>query len=146
MPRKEAFVEVLDHEKLDVYQCAVEAVVAVNRVLLSVPRGNGHLSDQLFRAATSIPLNIAEGSGEVRRLEKARFYRMARRSATESAAVLDLISALQLSPSDSVLEAKRLIARVVAMLVRLAQAVDHERSATGTGTLTRTRTGLTKRQ
>ena len=35
------------------------------------------LADQLQRAATSIPLNIADGAGEFSASEKARFYRMA---------------------------------------------------------------------
>ena len=41
-------------------------------------------------------LNIAEGAGEFAPKEKARFYRMARRSATESAAVLDVCKNLKL--------------------------------------------------
>jgi len=41
-------------------------------------------------------LNIAEGAGEFAPKEKVRFYRMARRSATESAAVLDVCRNLKL--------------------------------------------------
>ena len=52
------------------------------------PRGRAYLSDQLRRAVASIPLNIAEGAGEFAPADKAHFYRMARRSATETAAVL----------------------------------------------------------
>ena len=53
-----------DHEKLDVYQAAVEFVVLANDVVENLPRGRGYLADQLQRASTSIPLNVAEGAGE----------------------------------------------------------------------------------
>jgi four helix bundle protein len=41
-------------------------------------------------------LNIAEGAGEFSPSEKARFYRMARRSATECAAILHVCRRLAL--------------------------------------------------
>ena len=53
-----------DHERLDVYRTALDFVVFANDVVEQLPRGRGHLADQLQRAATSIPLNIAEGAGE----------------------------------------------------------------------------------
>jgi four helix bundle protein len=77
----------LDHEKLTVYQIAIEFVVLADEINKHFPRWRGYLSDQLQRAALSIPLNIAEGAGEYAIDEKARFYRMAKRSATECAGV-----------------------------------------------------------
>lgn len=68
-----------DHEKLDVYKTTVEFVVLADEVVGHLPRGRSYLSDQLQRAALSIPLNIAEGAGEYAIDEKARFYRMAKR-------------------------------------------------------------------
>ena len=53
-----------DHEKLDVYKVAIEFVALADDIVESLPRGRGYLADQLHRAATSIPLNIAEGAGE----------------------------------------------------------------------------------
>ncbi len=41
-------------------------------------------------------MNIAEGAGEYAVDEKARFYRMAKRSATECAGVLDVCQRLRL--------------------------------------------------
>jgi four helix bundle protein len=54
------------------------------------------LSDQLQHAALSIPLNLAEGTDEYATDEKARFYRMAKRSARECAGVLDVCQRLGL--------------------------------------------------
>ncbi len=52
-----------DHEKLDAYQRAIEFLDLVDRILEATPKGRAHLKDQLDRAATSVVLNIAEGSG-----------------------------------------------------------------------------------
>ena len=82
--------------------------------------GGAHLKDQLDRAATSIVLNIAEGAGEFSKDEKQRFYRMARRSATETAAVLDILDRRKAVPNIAMEPARELLVRVVSMLVRLA--------------------------
>jgi four helix bundle protein len=81
-------MEYFDHEKLDVYQTAIELVIFVDVVVMQLPRGRAYLADQFQRAASSVPLNIAEGAGEYSSAEKGRFYRMAKRSATECAALL----------------------------------------------------------
>src|SRR6187402_2810918 len=74
-----------DHERLDVYQRALEFLDQCDTILEQLPSGRAHLKDQLDRAATSVVLNVAEGAGEFSPDEKRRFYRIARRSATERA-------------------------------------------------------------
>ena len=76
-------MQYFDHEKLDVYQAAIELVVLIDEIVEHLPRGRAYLADQLLRAGTSVPLNIAEGVGEYSSSEKIRFYRMAKRFATE---------------------------------------------------------------
>ena len=100
-----------DHERLDVYKAAIQFVVVAHDVVEHLPRGRSYLADQLQRAAPSlpwqrIPLNIAEGAGEFSRKDKRRFYRIALRSATESAAILDVCRQLQMG-DDSRLTAGR---------------------------------------
>ena len=51
----------------------------------------GELKDQLFRAASSIVLNLAEGSGKRTIPDQKRFYRIAMGSLRESQAILDLL-------------------------------------------------------
>src|SRR5687768_10575821 len=80
-----------DQDRLDAYNLSRAFVREVAALLTSVPRGFGEQIDQLRRAALSISLNTAEGAGEFVPKEKARFYRMARRSATEAAAVQDTL-------------------------------------------------------
>ncbi len=87
-------INYFDHEKLDVYKVSIEFVILSNEIAEQLPRGKAYLADQLQRASSSISLNIAEGAGEFAGNEKCRFYRMAKRSATECAAVLDLCSQL----------------------------------------------------
>jgi four helix bundle protein len=53
----------------------------------SVPR---HLQDQLLRAASSIVLNLAEGSERVTDRDRRRFYRISMASVRECQAILDL--------------------------------------------------------
>jgi len=49
------------------------------------------LRDQLERASLGIVLNIAEGAGRRSAADKRRFYEMARGSATETAAITDVL-------------------------------------------------------
>ena len=113
--------KLLDHEKLTVYQVAIEFVILADDVIVHLPRGRAYLSDQLQRAALSIPLNIAEGAGEYAIDEKARFYRMAKRSATECAGVLDVCQRLRLVDESRFVKGRELLISIVSMLIKMAQ-------------------------
>jgi four helix bundle protein len=54
---------------------------------------SGHLRDQLFRAATSIPLNLSEGNAKRTVAEKKRYYQMAYASVQECRTILKLAKA-----------------------------------------------------
>jgi four helix bundle protein len=110
-----------DHEQLDVYRVAIELVAEVYRILNPRLRGYADLVNQAQRAAISIPLNVAEGSGEFSRREKARFYGIARRSATECAAALDVLRVLGVMTDKRIERARELLDRIVAMLTRMVQ-------------------------
>ena len=66
-------------------------------------------------------LSSAEGAGEFANDEKARFYRMAKRSATECAAVLDVCHRLSLVESRRCSKGRELIIEIVSMLVKMVQ-------------------------
>lgn len=110
-----------DHERLDVYQRALEMLDLVDGIVDQMPAGRAHLKDQLDRAATSVVLNIAEGAGEFSAADKQRFYRMARRSATETAAILDILRRRRHAPDALLDPARELLLRIVSMLVRMAK-------------------------
>ena len=82
-----------DHEKLEVYREAV-AFIAWLSALLEGSVRLGEVKDQLDRASTSVALNIAEGAGEYAPKDKAKFYRFAKRSAAECAAVIEIAAKL----------------------------------------------------
>lgn len=74
--------------RFDAYRLAVEFRRIVVRWL---PLRRAELSDQLDRASISVPLNIAEGAGRSTSRERARHYTIARGSAVECLACLDLL-------------------------------------------------------
>ena len=80
----------LDHENLDVYRCAIEFCRLSLVWIAALPRGESELRSQLKRAAMSTPLNIAEGSGKPSAIDRARYYGIARGSAMECAALIDV--------------------------------------------------------
>jgi four helix bundle protein len=113
-----------DHERLDVYKVALDFLMTANDIVDSLPKGRAYLADQLNRAATSIVLNIAEGAGEFSSADKARFYRIARRSATESAACLDIGRKLGALDEKHYEPGRNQLLRLVSMLVRLCKPAD----------------------
>jgi hypothetical protein len=66
-------------------------------------------------------LNIAEGAGELSPRDKRRFYRMARRSGTEAAALLQVIARRDQVSAAHLREALPLRHRIVSMRVRMSQ-------------------------
>ena len=108
----------LDAERLDVYRLAV----AFQRVVVAqvrIPRTLRDLRDQLDRASASIVLNIAEGAGRERAGEKSNFYSIARGSAMESAAVLDVLAARGAVSERLREEGRGHLIRIVQMLTAL---------------------------
>ena len=73
----------LGFQRLDVYRCAVRFLGLAAALAHRCTRGQAELVDQLRRAALSIPLNIAEGSGKIGR-DPARYYTIARGSALDA--------------------------------------------------------------
>jgi four helix bundle protein len=109
----------LSFQKLDVYKCSIELVAVATAIGETVPRGYSELREQLRRAAISVPLNIAEGAGRASEADGARHFAIARGSAMECAAVIDVVRVLGAINDDRYRLALELLGRVVAMLTRL---------------------------
>jgi len=110
------YENLLDHGKLDVYQEAIVFCGWVGELLAQIS-AKAAAKDQLDRASTSIPLNIAEGNGKFSTVDRARFLEIARGSALECAACLDVLAIRKLVAAERILPAKERLVRIVNMLM-----------------------------
>jgi len=110
-----------DHEKLDVYPEAINFCGWVGEFLASISAKSA-VKDQLDRASTSIPLNIAEGNWKFSARDSARFFEMARGSALECAACLDVLVVRKLVKEEPLAAQKERLVRIVEMLVGLLRS------------------------
>jgi len=108
-----------DHEKLKVYQEGIRFVAWADALLETLPRSLA-VHAQLDRAATSIPLNIAEGNGKYTAPDRCRFFDIARGSALECAACLDVLAAKNKIPDTQA--GKEILVHIVSMLVGLIRS------------------------
>jgi hypothetical protein len=84
----------LDHEKLDVYQCSISFLSVSIKVIENMPKGYA----------------IAEGCGKLSNVDnKQRFHSIARGSAMECGAILDVCHALQVVDPSLYQEGKNLL-------------------------------------
>ena len=99
-----------DFKKLRVWREARELVALSNSAIKKLPSQEKYLlADQWRRAAYSVPLNIAEGTGRKGPKEFCRFLGIALGSLHELEAVLELVESLEYIPSEeiAVVKAKR---------------------------------------
>ena len=85
-------------EELDVYQASLTFVQDIFAVTKEFPKGFSSLSDQLRRAAMSVPANIAEGQGRFKSGDRTYFMLIARGSIFECAAHLQVAARLEIIP------------------------------------------------
>ena len=79
----------MHHRKTEIYRQTLELLRLCRLTVESLPPGYAFLSDQLRRASSSILLNFAEGNGKSTPKERRRFFRIAKASAYEVAAIFD---------------------------------------------------------
>jgi four helix bundle protein len=108
------------HEKLAVYQESIAFIAWLSPLLEALQRP-GDIKEQLERASSSIPLNIAEGNGKYSMKDRCRSFDIANGSALECAACLDVLVARARLTADQVQPAKERLSRIVKMLIGLAK-------------------------
>ncbi len=104
------------HEKFGAYRDSIEFVALASEIIEKMPDGYGKLIDQFRRAAVSVPLNIAEGSGKATELNKRHSYAIARGEAMECAAIVDVLLCLGMIDLAKAKQAKELLERISAIL------------------------------
>jgi len=121
MPRR-----TLDHEKLQVYQRSLAFVSWAEPLLDRLPRSLS-VRDQLDRAGTSVPLNIAEGNGKFTSSDRCRFFDIARGSALECSACMDVLVAKGKAQAADVVQGKEMLVEIASMLFGLIRANSEDR-------------------
>lgn len=108
-----------NHQRLKCYVDALGLAKRVPGLVARWPRGNYQLEDQLRRALTSVVLNISEGNARRGVRERARFFSIARASASEAASCIDVAAAFRLiSEPDGAYFSDQLL-QIVKMLYKL---------------------------
>jgi four helix bundle protein len=102
------------------YEVSLDAIRCLAAVVPQIAARDGPLADQLRRAASSVPLNIAEGR---RRAGAARtnFYRIAAGSAAEALAALDTALAWGYADAKSLAQSRATLDRLLGMLYPLTR-------------------------
>jgi four helix bundle protein len=109
-----------DFKKLEVWQVAHRVTCQVYQATAGFPKTETYgLTAQLRRSASSIPANIAEGSGRNGDLEFSRFVRISLGSATELEYHLLLSRDIGLLTASKYEELSGEVLRVRSMLARL---------------------------
>ncbi len=96
-------------QRLQIYQLGLDYVSAMYALTQRLPRTEDlNLRSQLQRAATSIVLNIAEGSTGQTDREQSRFLGLALRSLMECVACLDLVERHSYATNEELLATREL--------------------------------------
>lgn len=107
-------------ENLEVYKKAIALADELSSLTESFPKGNYYLSDQLNRAALSVPTNIAEGNGKYHKADRINFFRIARGSAFECVPILELCKRKKLIKEADAAAFKERLDEICKMLSGLA--------------------------
>lgn len=78
--------------------------------------------EHLDEASTSIPLNIAEGNGKFTSKDRCKYFDIARGSALECAAGLDVLVSRKIVKEERIIEGEKLLEDIVSMLVGLIKS------------------------
>jgi four helix bundle protein len=109
------------NQRAGVYEQALELTELVDRIV-EATEARFHHKDLLDRSATVVALRIAQAAGETSKTERRGQYRVARRAATDCAAVLDILARRKGKPGDAELiaPARAVILTLVGQLAHLA--------------------------
>lgn len=109
-------------ENLLVYKKSLALSVDLVKMATKFPIMYSRLRDQLIGAATSIPLNIAEGSGRVSFKDRNNFFRTARASSFECVAILAICHEMGLVANDFLNDCRLEISNISKMIFGLIKS------------------------
>jgi four helix bundle protein len=112
------------YKKLIAYQKAKELTKYVYFLVRKFPAYETYaMSDQLRRAAVSVPSNIAEGMGRMNNKDRVRFLEFAYGSLTEVNCQLDIAQSLQYISEEELLKAEEMSVEVGRLMSGLRKSI-----------------------
>jgi four helix bundle protein len=115
-----------EFEKLSVYQKALDFVDKVYQITNEFSRADGfEISSQFRRAALSIPLNIAEGTGRDTSGDRRRFYMTARSSVFECIPLIEICLRRNLITSEQANTLREHCEELSKMIYGLMSSLNH---------------------
>ena len=112
-------VQATSRSRFIAYELALQAAGQVFRLVEKVKPSAANLADQARRAAASVPLNLAEGTGRSGR-DRLHHYRIAHGSAREASACIELMASMGIIEQGRGTETLELLDQVKAVTWRLA--------------------------
>jgi four helix bundle protein len=109
---------------LKVWQEATMLAQVALDIADAMPPGYAFLADQLRRAGTSVPLNIAEGNGKPTRREYGRFLGIARGSLNEVEAIVEIVRRREVANGSAIEALERHVAHTGRLLTALINALE----------------------
>ena len=114
-------------ENLKVYQLALDFADQILDQTAQFPKGYYFLADQLNRASTSIPTNIAEGNGRFNKADRKHFFMIARGSDHECIPLLELACRKKLVNTQRLKQFRQDIEEIAKMLAGLINGVENRK-------------------
>lgn len=106
-------------QRQGVYEQALQLTALVDKLVDSI-EARFHLKDTLDKSSTVVALRIAQAASETSKGDRRRQYRVARRAATDCAAVLDILARRRGADPTTIEPARKLVITLVAQLAQLA--------------------------
>ena len=116
---KELTMTTLAHEKLDVYQCAIEFVSYTTKITQNLPESDVKLAQRLYALSVEIPINIVDAVSCSDNEKSKECYRKARKLAMESGVILDVFRVRKVVEDKIFYDGKSLLSRIISMLTKL---------------------------
>lgn len=123
--------EIRTHKDLMVWQRSIDLVMLVYSLTKQFPKEELYaLTNQIRRCVTSIPANIAEGSGRKNKKELIQFLHIALGSATELETFLIISKRLQYITLEQYEETDKELTEIIRMLCGLVNSLRNNNNNT----------------
>lgn len=119
----------LSHKQLEVYQLALKLIKEVYTLTKAFPSDEKYvLVSQLKRTSVSVCSNIAEGSARISKIEKKRFYEIARSSIVEIDTQIEISLLNEYLTNIQIIELEKYLDSIFRMLSKMINNLENKSS------------------